>query len=454
MADNDGGEEYDPAKDYGLMGQVTDRFSLPYDLTQETDWDGWDIQVDPNAPPNPKQANTYILKFMNDHACLETVDEALLEEYRAAFAGWKADMFSCKTNRFLKKFLRERGIYTGYKTGSVVDQLVKTLQLNVLPVWPPGEASKEKIHEDSQYHIISKGNKSQWIAQRQSPRLSPPGRPPRNNRSVPPPMGTPHPPGGSGPQQRQPPTREETVMPSVEVPPPLPPDDGRTFLPVQDLQQNWGQWRQSSRPAGSADPQRQSTVFRPKTGTYMANMGQSPYTKLPPDYVLNGLPDPDKISKFLKSFDNNYKWSGEPYDFLDDKVRIMLNICHFNDIYPNQFYAILPRILKGRAEHFYINHIGPNVTFQEAYLALKDHFETDTNRMQYYHDWTNLTFNNLRNDPDNANLSPRDVFRVLLEKLQLCQRALGHEFQGEQILRMTVIRACEGVQEFEQRNHK
>lgn len=37
----------------------------------------------------------------------------------------------------------------------------------------------------------------------------------------------------------------------------------------------------------------------------------------------------------------------------------------------------------------------------------------------------------------------------MLDKLQLCQRALGPNYAGDEILRMTVLRACKGVPEFE-----
>jgi hypothetical protein len=39
------------------------------------------------------------------------------------------------------------------------------------------------------------------------------------------------------------------------------------------------------------------------------------------------------------------------------------------------------------------------------------------------------------------------ALNLLLDKLQLCQRALGKEFMGEDALRTNVIRACRGVPE-------
>ena len=41
------------------------------------------------------------------------------------------------------------------------------------------------------------------------------------------------------------------------------------------------------------------------------------------------------------------------------------------------------------------------------------------------------------------------MLQILLDKLQLCQRALGKNFEGEDALRTTVINACRGVPELE-----
>jgi hypothetical protein len=43
-----------------------------------------------------------------------------------------------------------------------------------------------------------------------------------------------------------------------------------------------------------------------------------------------------------------------------------------------------------------------------------------------------------------------EALDLLLNKLQLCQRALGKEFMGENALRTNVIRACRGVPELKQ----
>jgi hypothetical protein len=43
-----------------------------------------------------------------------------------------------------------------------------------------------------------------------------------------------------------------------------------------------------------------------------------------------------------------------------------------------------------------------------------------------------------------------EALDLLLNKLQLCQRALGKEFMSEDALRTNVIRACRGIPELKQ----
>jgi hypothetical protein len=152
---------------------------------------------------------------------------------------------------------------------------------------------------------------------------------------------------------------------------------------------------------------------------------------------------------FTKTWGNQSRWSGEPYDLLDDKLKVFLNICYFCDVTPYQFWAVFPRILSGRAQDYYISHVDIDDTFQQAYSKLTDHFVTETNRRQYYHDWTNTTFATVRNDKENSGKTLREVLEKLLDRLQLCQKALGAEYQGDEMLRTTVIRACAGVPELE-----
>jgi hypothetical protein len=75
------------------------------------------------------------------------------------------------------------------------------------------------------------------------------------------------------------------------------------------------------------------------------------------------------------------------------------------------------------------------------------HFNTTTNHNHYWADWTTLSFVQLKQE--NPEKKQVEVLEMLLDRLQLVQRALGQGYQGEIPLRTAVVRACRGVPEFE-----
>ncbi|KAK1912660.1 hypothetical protein P3342_004596 [Pyrenophora teres f. teres] len=123
------------------------------------------------------------------------------------------------------------------------------------------------------------------------------------------------------------------------------------------------------------------------------------------------------------------------------------NICYHADIQPEQFHAVFPRILEGRAQDYYLHFVDQRAdTFLTVYLKLKNHFDTDVNHSHYYADWTTISFAKVRRE--NPDKTLHEVLDIMLDKLQLCQRALGQQYMGEYALRTTVITACRGVREF------
>ncbi|KAK1918683.1 hypothetical protein P3342_001732 [Pyrenophora teres f. teres] len=144
---------------------------------------------------------------------------------------------------------------------------------------------------------------------------------------------------------------------------------------------------------------------------------------------------------------NNEHLHSKPYDLLDDKLKIFYSICYHADIQPDQFHAVFPRILEGRAQDYYLHFVDQRTdTFLTVYTKLKNHFDTDVNHSHYYADWTTTSFAKVhRENPDKT---LHEVLDIMLDKLQLCQRALGQQYMGEYALRTTVITACRGVKEF------
>ncbi|KAK1912580.1 hypothetical protein P3342_004516 [Pyrenophora teres f. teres] len=64
--------------------------------------------------------------------------------------------------------------------------------------------------------------------------------------------------------------------------------------------------------------------------------------------------------------------------------------------------------------------------------TLKNHFDTDVNHSHYYADWTTISFAKVRRE--NPDKTLHEVLDIMLDKLQLCQRALGQQYMGEYAL--------------------
>ncbi|KAF1942217.1 hypothetical protein EJ02DRAFT_345997, partial [Clathrospora elynae] len=168
-----------------------------------------------------------------------------------------------------------------------------------------------------------------------------------------------------------------------------------------------------------------------------------PYKTLPPRWSHNDRLNASTITQFSKLWDNSNKYTGNAYDLLDDKIKIFFSICWQVDIKEEEFHAVFPRILTGRAEMFYIQVVERDDSFASAYTAIKNHFDHDVHHQHYYTDWTTTTF--ARTRAENPDKGLHEVLQILLDKLQLCQRALGKNFEGEDALRTTVINACRGA---------
>ncbi|KAM4066587.1 cwf18 domain containing protein [Hirsutella rhossiliensis] len=132
------------------------------------------------------------------------------------------------------------------------------------------------------------------------------------------------------------------------------------------------------------------------------------YMKLPPDNIPNAIVDSDIQQKFMKTWNKDRNYTGEPYDLLDDKLRLFLSNCSHIQVKP-------PR--------FYLDKITWATTFRQAYDIFKQHFDTEVNHVHYHTDWTTITFNSIR--AQDASKTPHEVLQILFDKLQLCQRALG-----------------------------
>ncbi|KAM4062036.1 reverse transcriptase (RNA-dependent DNA polymerase) [Hirsutella rhossiliensis] len=114
------------------------------------------------------------------------------------------------------------------------------------------------------------------------------------------------------------------------------------------------------------------------------------YMKLPPDNIPNAIVDSDIQQKFMKTWNKDRNYTGEP-----ETVTIS---------------RTLSRILDGRAQRFYLDKITWATTFRQAYDIFKQHFDTEVNHVHYHTDWTTITFNSIR--AQDASKTPHEVLQT------------------------------------------
>jgi hypothetical protein len=164
----------------------------------------------------------------------------------------------------------------------------------------------------------------------------------------------------------------------------------------------------------------------------------NPAYDLPPKQIIhNGPIDAQRVATFQKGWRKDRNYTGQPYDLLYDKARIFISHCRRLQIEEDQYHAVFPDILSGRAEDFYLYHIGPEKRWDEIYILLDTHFNTNINHNVYWADWTTLSFVRLRRENPDKTLV--EILETLIDKLQLVQRALGEGYQGEVPLLGNVI---------------
>jgi hypothetical protein len=174
---------------------------------------------------------------------------------------------------------------------------------------------------------------------------------------------------------------------------------------------------------------------------------EDPYFVLPPPTRRNEPPPATALSAFAKWWKKRDDYSGKAYDVLDDKVRRFYRACKAVELKPEHFHAAFPYILVDAAYERFAQHIHPNATFAEIYNDLQKHFDTEVNRMEYYSDWTNASFLNLR--AKNSDKSDLEVLEILFEQLARTQRALGKAFQADEMIVQATLAACRGWPDFQ-----
>ncbi|KJZ68485.1 hypothetical protein HIM_12126 [Hirsutella minnesotensis 3608] len=409
--------------------------AIPKTLYRQINVNLWEQDV---TPDDDKEAiTTYVARFLSEGEFnIHLQGYEILSYFQEHFNGWTEETWenADKTyRRILRQLLKRRGIYTGRSNGSITKQFVSLQTIEDPLDWPVKDFEEMTFDEGTSAH------RRQKASVRRSP------TPHRTTAAATTPAASPQPPVAT--------SIAATALEPKDTEDPLPTQTSfPTLLPTVDLDP---QARLTAHPTTYRfnHPEIVQAVTVPAQPTELrssANPVTTPleaYTRIPPEEVANGIVDAELPQKFAKLWVKDKNYTGEPYDLLDDKVRIFMSVCYTLQATPDKFHALFPRILTGRAQTYYIEQIKWTSTFRKAYDSIKQHFDTEVNHVHYYTNWTTITFNKLR--AENANKSLHDVLQLLFDKLQLCQRALGKDYAGDIPLRTTLINACRGVPELE-----
>ncbi|KAF1935267.1 hypothetical protein EJ02DRAFT_507147 [Clathrospora elynae] len=392
----------------------------------------WDDDVEaPNDEVDTIVATTYIAQAIADYTDRPTADEELYCEFCQDFEGWNKAMFrraNATYTKELKRIFRLRGVYTGRLNMVPAEALVGILNSEDFPQWPDELFQHAVFDKHTAAYMLQQRNQASATARDQiRSRDQSSKRPEQEQRITSQPRDTvEHDPVERNPRPDQ--QRQQTQQP---------PSTYNNFDRFREYTPAYPQ-----RPKGTS----RLPPIEPSGET-------DPYKAVPPIDVGNEKLNATTINAFVKMWDRDKKYTGKPYDLLDDKLKIFYSICYHADIGPGQFHAVFPWILDGRAEEYYLHFVDQQMdTFLTAYTKLKNHFDTDVNHGHYYTDWTTTSFVKVRRE--NPDKSLHEVLDIMLDKLQLCQRALGQQYIREYALRMTVITACWGVKELEMALYK
>ncbi|XP_044724119.1 uncharacterized protein HRG_02015 [Hirsutella rhossiliensis] len=297
-------------------------------------------------------ATTYAAKALKAYTLEKMWDDEVFHAFQQDFEGWTLDMFlmvEISYRRELRRVLRRKGVYTGTNHQRIERSLIKLLEADSFPTWDPEEFTKQ---------IFDVRSNASW----QQQALATPSS--RENIQNPTQDQSP---------RDQPTTQAQALQQQQQVVsqgPQRPPEQAQQMTPQGTLFQ--APFSQESFPQDIPTQQTQTkSIPKPLLQSFPSRQtqpdGHQPYKALP-------------------------LYTGEPYDLLDDKMKIFFNICFHAQIRETQFYAVFPRILNGRAETFYLHYVDQDDTFAIAYHKVKTHFDTDVNHHHYYTDWTTATF--------------------------------------------------------------
>lgn len=426
----------------------------------------WDAVI--NNDSTTAQVTTVMARFVVESTYTEEYDGTLLGSYQEHFAGWTNAWFDKAENimvRRLRIFLRQRGIFSplALPHGSTGRSFLLTfLTLWELPEWPEDElliGNENTLAPASDFYP-----RRQALRTPLAPTPPPEATRPRMTTAI----------------------NDNLINPDEEDDNVYDADNMRDSLRATIKNDRQGQggapaFRGRNRPLSSRgrgtpsdarvrimptvpgtmntrQAEREQTAAT--TGSWNGRPGQdfpllqdnrAEHDKnlaIPPLDELPSTVEQRKLENFSKVWGTRPKYDGKPYNLLDQKLLVFFNVCQMMGIDRFGYHAVFANMLSGNAEDYYLQHCQRLETFFEVYTTMKLHFEQDVNLAQYHTDWTYTKWSTCmarKSDDETA----MDVLNNMLDKLMLCQKAMGPDFRGDAILREKTREAVSGVPAFE-----
>ena len=419
-----------------------DKVGIPDTITSKIDIDTLHESIDDIRKATEVQRNTWALNCIQgyDVPKIAPVGMEILTYFQEDFAEWTVDDFR-QLDRHIRRALRSqlvsKGIYLGKLNAPINNRLADLLRMTKLPEW-----DEDDLLETETLNPTSPAYKQREKLLATRPRNTSPFATPRATTAL---------------------KREGTAVPRSR--PEVKTEQSQDHQDFQQKTTGHSEVRtpsQSPSPAPEPNllhPGEQPQTIQPQTN-WQPTRDLSPqpiphggysdalaYRRLPPAKVEEEPLLPHLVERFIKIWNKDMNYTGEPYDILDDKIRYFMQTCKAIQILPTQFHGVFPHILSKRAQEYYLHNVDPSLPFAETYERLKMHFDTEVNRQQYHTDWSSITFHTVQ--AANPGKNKTEILQTLLDKLRLCQRALGPSYLTEDQLVTTTMRACRGIPELE-----
>ncbi|KAI1465558.1 uncharacterized protein F4812DRAFT_436635 [Daldinia caldariorum] len=162
----------------------------------------------------------------------------------------------------------------------------------------------------------------------------------------------------------------------------------------------------------------------------------------------------DALVNLVTIYHNDeYKFGGDKYDFLDEKLKVFKHHCHKAGVCEYQWDDAIFVMLKGRALQYYYDHLvtrngDRKYTFNEMIKMMEDFFYTFENYQTYFMDQHTTTIYSVQAENPNKNLA--DCVEILIEKVQRIHKGISiHSGHNGLLLMGNILFAVQGHRAFD-----